>query len=135
MNEAPYDCILAIQNKSYDYDGDYECVGRFIVDGKLENVSSNHLGLTEEENLYPIPSGEIYLSILIIIVPVLLLLAATCIWKKCKKNPDHSPANQETAHPNRGVAIVYGAIGAAALLTNNAVGQRDTSKGSITVSC
>jgi len=45
MKEAPYDCILAIQNNTYDYDGDYECVGRFFVDGKIEKASSNHLEL------------------------------------------------------------------------------------------
>ena len=135
MKEAPYDCILAIQNNTYDYSGAYACVGHFFIDGKIENISSNHLDLTEEEVVSPIPplkpSGndrEIYLSILIIIVLVLLLLAATCIWKKCRKPPVHVHAIPET-QPNRGAAIVYGAIGAAALLASNPVGQRDTSKG------
>jgi len=82
---------------------------------------------------------EIYLSILIIIVLVLLLFVAACIWNKYRsrnrnRTPDPPLAIQETTQPNRGVAIVYGAIGAAALLANNPVGQRDTSKGLITVS-
>jgi len=146
MKVAPYDCILAIQNNTYDYDGDYECVGRFFIDGKIVKVSSNHIGLSEEENVSPIPplkpsgrgkGGEIYLSIPIAIVLMLLLLAATCIWKKRRdRTPDHAPAIQESSQPNGDAAIVYGAIaGAAALLANNAVGQRDTSKGSITISC
>jgi len=41
MKEAPYDCILAIQNNTYDNSGDYECVGHFFIDGKIENISSN----------------------------------------------------------------------------------------------
>jgi len=68
---------------------------------------------------------------------VSLLVVAICILKKCRnRTPDIPLPIQETAQPNgdAGLVLPYGAIGAAAvLLANNQAGQRDTSKGPITV--
>ena len=151
MKVAPYDCILAIQNNTYDYSGAYACVGHFFIDGKIEKVSSNHIGLTEEENVSPIPplkpsgeGGEIYLSIPIVIVLVLLLLFATCIWKKWRKwRQDRAMQGAAAllAQPNEAAALLaqpdasaelvlpYGSTmtGVAALHASIQVGQGDAS--------
>jgi len=148
MKVAPYDCILAIQNNTYDYSGAYTCVGHFFIDGK---VSSNHIGLTEEENVSPIPpvkpsgnGGEIYLSILIVIVLVLLLLVVIRIlWKKWRARKDRAMQGGAAllAQPNEAAALLAQPdasaelvlpcrstmIGVAALHASNPVGQGDAS--------
>ena len=150
MQKSPYDCILAIQNISYDYSGAYECFGFFMVDGKIEKVSSNHVGLTEEDNVVPPsfkPSGkdiEICLSISIVVTVVLLLFVVTCIWrnrnrKLCRTD---NPRTQPTPAVYRstdtriiGLAPQFASGqrtavigGAAALMANNPVGQGDARK-------
>jgi len=141
MKVAPYDCILAIQNSTYDYSGAYACVGHFFIDGKIEKVSSNHIELTEVENVSPIPplkpsgeGGEIYLSIPIAIVLVLLLLVVIRIlWKKWRAIQDRAMQGGAAllAQPDASAELVlpYGStmIGVTALHASNPVGQGDAS--------
>ena len=139
MQKSPYDCILAIQNISYDYSGAYECVGFFLVDGKIEKVSSNHVGLTEEDNVVPPsfkPSGkdmQIYLPIFIVVTLVSLLFVITCIWRN--HNKLHRTQPTPVAYGSTGAAALLASGqrtavigGAAALLANNPVGQGDARK-------